>query len=68
MRSFLIPQSGRGFTNLLLLLILGALLGGNATAQSSAVGTQALAGTGFTYQGQLKKSGRACQRSMRFPI
>src|SRR4051794_11469194 len=56
MQSPLIPQSGRGFTNLLLLLILGALLAGNAAAQSSAIGPQALAGTGFTYQGQLKNA------------
>jgi hypothetical protein len=56
MQSPLIPQSGRGFTNLLLLLILGTLLAGNAAAQSSAIGPQALAGTGFTYQGQLKNA------------
>ena len=56
MRSLLIPHSGRGFTNLLLLLILGALLAGNAAAQSGAAGPQALAGTGFTYQGQLKNA------------
>jgi hypothetical protein len=54
MRSLLNPQSGRGITNLLLLLILGVLLTSNATAQS--VGPQALAGTGFTYQGQLKNA------------
>jgi hypothetical protein len=56
MRSLFTPHSGRGFTNLLLLLILGALLTNNATAQSGPVGPQALAGTGFTYQGQLKKA------------
>jgi hypothetical protein len=56
MRSLLTPQSGRGFTNLLLLLILGALLAGNTTAQSGSVGPQALAGIGFTYQGQLKNA------------
>jgi len=56
MRSLTIPQSSRGFTNLLLLLILGALLAGNASAQPGAAGPQALAGTGFTYQGQLKKA------------
>jgi hypothetical protein len=56
MRSLLIPHSGRGFTNLLLLLTLGALLIGNATAQSDPPGPQALAGTGFTYQGQLKNA------------
>jgi hypothetical protein len=56
MRSQLIAQSGRGFTNLLLLLILGTLLISNATAQSGPVGPQALAGTGFTYQGQLKNA------------
>src|SRR5262245_43654422 len=56
MRSLLTPHSGRSFTNLLLLLILGALLIGNAAAQSGPVGPQALAGTGFTYQGQLKNA------------
>jgi hypothetical protein len=56
MRSLTVPQSSRGFTNLLLLLILGALLAGNASAQPGAAGPQALAGTGFTYQGQLKKA------------
>ena len=56
MQSLRIPQSGRGFTNLLLLLILGALLTSNATAQSDPAGPQALAGTGFTYQGQLKNA------------
>ncbi len=56
MRSLLTPQSGRGLTNMLLLLILGALLSSNATAQSGPVGPQALAGTGFTYQGQLKNA------------
>jgi hypothetical protein len=56
MRSLLIQQSGRGFTNLLLLVILGALLTSNVTAQSGPAGPQALAGTGFTYQGQLKKA------------
>jgi len=56
MQSLRIPQSGRGFTNLLLLLILGALLTSNTTAQSDPAGPQALAGTGFTYQGQLKNA------------
>src|SRR5678816_4301882 len=56
MRSLLAPQSGRGFTNLVLLLILGTLLAGNAAAQSGTAGPQALACTGFTYQGQLKKA------------
>jgi hypothetical protein len=54
MRSLPTLQFGRGFTNLLLVMILAALLTGNATAQSGPVGLQALAGTGFTYQGQLK--------------
>jgi hypothetical protein len=56
MRSIPIPHSGRGFTNLLLFLILGALLAGNAKAQSDLAEPQALAGTGFTYQGQLKNA------------
>lgn len=56
MRSLPTLQSGRGFTNLLLISILAALLTGNVTAQSGPVGTQALAGTGFTYQGQLKNA------------
>jgi hypothetical protein len=56
MRSLLTRQSGRSLTNLLLLLIIGILLTSNATAQSSLVGPQALAGTGFTYQGQLKNA------------
>jgi hypothetical protein len=56
MRSLLNPYSGRGFTNLLLLLILAALLISNAAAQSGPIGPQALAGTGFTYQGQLKNA------------
>jgi hypothetical protein len=56
MRSLITPQSGRGFTNLLLLLILGVLLISNTTAQSGPVGPQSLAGTGFTYQGQLKNA------------
>jgi hypothetical protein len=56
MQSLLNPQSGRSFTNLLLLLILSALLVSGATAQSGSVGPQALAGTGFTYQGQLKNA------------
>lgn len=56
MRSLLNPQSGRGVTNLLLLLILGVLLSSNATAQTGPIGLQALAGTGFTYQGQLKNA------------
>lgn len=56
MRLLLTSQSGRGFTNLLLLLILGALLASNAIAQSGQVGSQALTGTGFTYQGQLKNA------------
>jgi hypothetical protein len=56
MRSLPTLQFGRGFTNLLLVMILAALLTGNATAQSGQVGPQALAGTGFTYQGQLKNA------------
>src|SRR6185295_16432905 len=56
MRSLITPQSGRGFTNLLLLLILGALVISNATAQSGPVRPQSLVGTGFTYQGQLKNA------------
>jgi hypothetical protein len=56
MRSLLNPQSGRGITNLLLLLILSTLLMSNAAAQSGPAVPQALAGTGFTYQGQLKNA------------
>jgi hypothetical protein len=56
MRSLPTLQFGRGFTNLLLVMILAALLTGNATAQSGPVEPQALAGTGFTYQGQLKNA------------
>lgn len=56
MRFLHIPQSGRGLTNVLLLVILGVLLGSNALAESSQIGPQALAGTGFTYQGQLKNA------------
>ena len=56
MRSLSTLQSGRGFTNLLLVLILAALLTGNAMAQAGPVGPQPLAGTGFTYQGQLKNA------------
>ncbi|CAG0926805.1 hypothetical protein TFLX_00210 [Thermoflexales bacterium] len=56
MRSLPTLPSGRIFTNLLLVLILAALLTGNATAQSGPVGPQALTGTGFTYQGQLRNA------------
>jgi hypothetical protein len=56
MRSALVPQSGRGLMNLLLLLIFGALLAGNAKAQPGPGVLQALPGTGFTYQGQLKNA------------
>ena len=56
MRSLLNPQSGRGITNLLLLLILSTLLNSNVAAQSGSTVPQALAGTGFTYQGQLKNA------------
>jgi hypothetical protein len=56
MRSHLTLQSGRGFTNLLLVIILATVLTGNASAQSGPAGAQALAGTGFTYQGQLKNA------------
>src|SRR5262245_4698989 len=56
MRSLPTLRSGRTFTNLLLVMILAALLTRNATAQSAQVGPQALAGTGFTYQGQLKNT------------
>ncbi len=56
MRSSLAPQSGRGLTNLLLLLIFGALLIGSARAEPGPIGVQSLAGTGFTYQGQLKNA------------
>ena len=51
------PPSGRVITNLLLLLILAALLTSYARAQSAPAATQALAGSGFTYQGQLKNAG-----------
>jgi hypothetical protein len=54
MRSLPIPLSGRTFTNLLLVMLLAALLTRNAAAEPGSVGPQALAGTGFTYQGQLK--------------
>lgn len=53
MRALPTSPLGRGLTNLLLLALLAALLNGQAAA-SGAVGTQALVGTGFTYQGQLK--------------
>lgn len=56
MRSLSLLPSGRGFTNLLLVMILAALLTSNAMAQSGPAEPQALAGTGFTYQGQLKKA------------
>lgn len=56
MRSHLIPQSGRGITNLLLLFILAILLTSHASGQSGTITPQALAGTGFTYQGQLKNA------------
>src|SRR5690349_9878166 len=54
MRSLSTLHPGRIFTNLLLVMILTVLLTETATAQPGSVGTQALAGTGFTYQGQLK--------------
>nr|PZN33532.1 MAG: hypothetical protein DIU80_03635 [Chloroflexota bacterium] len=50
------PRSGRGLTNLLLFLILGVLLSSQARAQSEPPTLQALAGTGFTYQGELKNA------------
>lgn len=56
MRSLTALQSGRGFTNLLLVMILGVLLTGNVAAQAGPVGPQASVGTGFTYQGQLKNA------------
>lgn len=56
MRTRLASQSGRSLTNVLLLLILATLLIGKATAQADPVDPQALAGTGFTYQGQLKNA------------
>lgn len=56
MRSFSALPSGRIITNLLLVTILAVLLPSNVTAQSGPRGSQALAGTGFTYQGQLKNA------------
>jgi hypothetical protein len=56
MRSLPTSKLGRGFTNLLLIVILAALLNSNALAQAGVDGPQVLAGTGFTYQGQLKNA------------
>lgn len=56
MRSRFVLESGRSVTNLLLVLILVALLTGNAIAQAGPAAPQALTGTGFTYQGQLKNA------------
>jgi hypothetical protein len=62
MPSLPISKLGRGFTNLLLVLILAVLLTNYAAAQNRAkaqsgpVEAQALVGTGFTYQGQLKNT------------
>ena len=56
MRSRFVLESGRSVTNLLLVSILVALLTGNAIAQAGPATPQALTGTGFTYQGQLKNA------------
>jgi hypothetical protein len=56
MGSILGLHSGRGVTNLLLLLILSVLVLNTASAQSDPIETQAVLGTGFTYQGQLKNA------------
>jgi hypothetical protein len=62
MRSLFNSQSGRSITNLLLALVFGTLLSSNVTAQSGSAGPQVLAGTGFTYQGQLKSAGGLVNR------
>jgi hypothetical protein len=49
-------QSGRGLTNLLLLVIASLLFMNSVSAQSEPIEPQAITGTGFTYQGQLRTS------------
>ncbi|KAB8143049.1 hypothetical protein F8S13_12490 [Chloroflexia bacterium SDU3-3] len=51
-----LPASGHSITNVLLVAILGVLLTSTASAHPDAIGAQALAGSGFTYQGQLKNA------------
>jgi hypothetical protein len=54
MRSNYSINSGRGLTNILLMLILSVLIMNSVSAQSDSITPQAFTGSGFSYQGQLR--------------